>query len=64
MLLNNMLKQKLQRQAAAIDKELAKSTALPGTSNSELFPQPFWRRFYEIEYQLNEELATLELPNY
>ncbi|KAL7730537.1 hypothetical protein ACLKA6_000536 [Drosophila palustris] len=57
-----MLKRKLQQQSAAMDEIKPKATTLPGAINSELFAQPFWMRFYEIECMLNEQLATLERP--
>ncbi|XP_060650379.1 single-strand selective monofunctional uracil-DNA glycosylase isoform X2 [Drosophila nasuta] len=58
----NMLKRKLEKQAALTEDIKPKVTALPGAINSELFRQPLWMDFYEIECTLNKKIASLEPP--
>ncbi|KAH8311629.1 hypothetical protein KR044_007293 [Drosophila immigrans] len=57
-----MLKRKLEKQIVPNDETKPKVTVLPGAVNSELFPQPFWMNFYEVECALNNQLGSLEPP--
>jgi len=62
-LICKMLKRKLEQQTSAIGQQVKpKLTTLPGAINSEMFSQPFWMNFYEIECNLNEQLARLDYP--
>lgn len=58
-----MLKRKLEKQRANLECEENKRLALPGDGpTSELFPQPLWQQFFNIEAKLNDNLDQMIHP--
>ncbi|KAH8277146.1 hypothetical protein KR026_006110 [Drosophila bipectinata] len=58
-----MLKRKLEKQKANLECEESKRLALPGLgATSELFGQPLWQQFFNIEAKLNDSLDQMIHP--